>query len=125
MKITLFPFLGFETYTASVKGDVITINGEAVDLSPLQEGYRILGKDINNKFFVPTSYVERKDGEISLTLYLNVHLDTDEKWRNPKTPTVLTVTKGKVPLPDTTPPKEPEIDIKPLPTPEVEEVKND
>lgn len=106
MKITLFPFLGYEEYTAYVKGDVITINGEDIDLSPLPDGFRLLASETGNKFFVPTTYIERIGGEISFTLFLNVHAETDEKWRDPEFPNILVVKEGKVPLPDTSPPVE-------------------
>lgn len=106
MKITLFPTTESEGFTASVKGDVITINGEDVDLSPLKEGYRILGAAVGNKFFVPTMYVQRVSGELDFTLFLQVEPGTDEKWRSPATPNVLVVKAGPVPIPDTSPPKE-------------------
>lgn len=104
MKIKLFPFLGFDHITATVSGDVITINGEPVDLSPLSDGFRIMGSAIGNKFFVPTEYVERIKGELHITLFLHVDTDTDEQWRNPTEPNVLSVTEGIVPFPDITPP---------------------
>lgn len=104
MKIKLFPFLGYDDITATVSGDVITINGEPVDLSPLADGFRILGSAIGNKFFVPTEYVERINGELHVTLFLHVEADTDEQWRNPPEPNVLSVTEGIVPFPDTSPP---------------------
>lgn len=104
MKIKLFPFLGFETMEASVSGDVITINGEAIDLGPLPDGFRLLGEATGNKFFVPTEYIQRIDGELHFTLFLHVEAETDEQWRNPPEPLILSVTKGKVPIPDTSPP---------------------
>lgn len=114
MKITLFPFLGYEEYTAFVHGDVITINGEELDFSPLSDGYRLLGIDSGNKFIVPTTYIERVNGEIALTLFLNVHENTDKQWRDPVTPNVLYVNDGKVPLPDTSPVVEDVIDVPPI-----------
>lgn len=104
MKIKLFPFLGFDHITATVSGDTITINGESVDLSPLPDGFRIMGSEIDNKFFVPTEYVERINGELHFTLFLHVDENTDEQWRNPPEPNVLTVVQGVVPFPETSPP---------------------
>lgn len=117
MKIKLFPFLGFEECKASVNGDVITINGSTIDLSPLKEGYRILGSQVGNKFFVPTEYVQRIDGELSLTLFFHVEPETDEKIRNPETPNILDVVKGNVPFPNIAPIQidDPELNLPEMP----------
>ncbi|WP_143508412.1 hypothetical protein [Pseudomonas synxantha] len=101
MKITLFPSLESDECVASVEGDVVTLDGEVIDLSPLPDGFRLLAAELGNKFFVPTSYVERIDGELLITLFLRVEPATEEKWRSPPTPNVLVVESGVIPFPDT------------------------
>lgn len=121
MKIKLFPFMGIDNIEATVKGDVITLNGEAVDLGPLPNGFRLLGADTGNKFFVPTEYIQRIDGELHFTLFLNVEAGTDEQWRDPVEPIILNVISGKVPFPDTKPPVGDVPEFTPPPLPDLEE----
>jgi hypothetical protein len=104
MKIKLFPFLAGEPLDASVKGDVITINGDVIDLSGIPTGYRLPGSAVGNKFFVETEYVERIDGVLNFTLCLPVHWDSPEEFRNPAEPIIIDIQNGAVPFPDTTPP---------------------
>lgn len=109
MKIKLFAALDDSTIEASVKGDVITINGDKVDLSGIPEGFRLPGSAVGNKFFVDSEFIERVDGELCFTLILPVQWETPDEYRNPTTPLVISIKKGVVPFPDTTPPKDPEI----------------
>lgn len=104
MKITLWADLVDWSFEASVSGDVITINGEAVDLSGVPEGFRLPGSAVGNKWFVEDRFVERVGGELSFTLRLPVSWTSPEEVRNPVEPIVLSVTKGKVSFPDTSPP---------------------
>lgn len=104
MKIKLFPFLTKAPLAASIIGDVITINGEAIDLSGIPEGFRLPGSAVGNKHFVSTEYVECIDGTLHFTLFLPVDWESPEHLRNPETPIILDVTDGEVPFPDTTPP---------------------
>ena len=115
MKITLFPSLGVEPISASVKGDIITINGEVVDLSGIPEGYSLPGGAVGNKYFVIHVPVTRVNGELSFSLIMPVYEETDEKWRNPTEPNVLHVTSGVVPFPDTMPPIPEASEPNPLP----------
>lgn len=116
MKIKLWPDLVDWPIEASVKGDVLTINGEDVDLSVIPEGFRLPGSAVGNKFFVESEVVERKDGVLYLTIRLPVDWNSPEEYRNPPEPLVIEVKKGVVPLPDTSPPVE-----EPLPPIPVEE----
>lgn len=126
MNIELFPFLNFGAYSASVEGDVVTVNGKSFDLSPLPDGYRILAAEVGCEYFVPTTYVERKNGVLHATMFLHVEAETVEQFRNPEIPIVLIVDSGAVPFPDTTPPavETPEINPPPAyeqkPIPEVD-----
>lgn len=104
MKITLWADLIDSPIEAKVSGDVITINGEAVDLSGVPEGFRLPGSAVGSKWFVEDRFVERVDGELSFTLRLPVSWTSPEEVRNPAEPIVLTVIKGKVSFPDTSPP---------------------
>ena len=104
MKITLFPSMAIGPMTATVKGDVITINGVSIDLSVIPEGYTLPGSAVNNEFFVAQIPVTRINGELSFGLIMQVFPLTDEKWRNPDVPNVLTVKSGKVPFPDVSEP---------------------
>lgn len=105
MKITLFPFLADQTIEASVKGDVITINGEAIDFSKLKAGFRLPNKAVSNWFFVESGYVERINGALCFTLRLPVSFGTEEQYKNPPTPIVLEVVSGPVPFPNTAAPE--------------------
>lgn len=106
MKITLWAFISDETVEAIVKGDVLTLNGEDIDLSEIPEGYRLPISAVNNDWFLTmaSQYVERINGELCFALRLPVKNDSPEEYRNPVTPTVLDVVSGAVPFPDTTPP---------------------
>lgn len=111
MKIKLFATLDDSSIEASVNGDVITINGEKIDLSGIPQGFRLPGSAVGNKFFVDSEFIERVNGELCFTLILPVKWETPDEYRNPTTPLVISIKKGVVPFPDTTPPepKAPEI----------------
>jgi len=57
-----------ETLTASLAGDVLTLNGEAFDLGPLPEGATLASEAIDSPWIVGP--VSRIDGELHLTLRL-------------------------------------------------------
>lgn len=104
MKIKLWPDLVTWPVEASVSGDVITINGDVVDLSGIPEGFRLPGSAVGNKHFVGTEFVERINGVLHFTLFLPVEWESPEIWRSPVNPIILDVTEGDVPFPDTAPP---------------------
>lgn len=103
MKITMFPFLSDWPLEASVSGDVITINGEEIDLSGIPDGFRLPGDAVGNKFFVGTEYVERIGKTLHFTLRLPVQWDSPEEYRNPPEPIVIDARSGPVKFPDTSP----------------------
>ncbi|WP_017528111.1 hypothetical protein [Pseudomonas fluorescens] len=103
MKIKLWADLVSWPLEASVSGDVITINGEAIDLSGIPDGYRLPGSAVGNKFFVESEFVERKGKTLHFTLRLPVSWDSPEEYRNPAGPIILDARSGPVKFPDTTP----------------------
>lgn len=111
MKIKLFPFLTDGPLEASIAGDILTLNGEEIDLSVIPDGHRLPGSAVGNPFFVETEYVERKDGVLHLTLRLPVDWESPEEYRNPPEPIILDVSAGQVNFPDTTPPAPPVVEF--------------
>lgn len=111
MKIKLWPDLMADFLVATVDKDKITINGEAIDLSGIPDGYRLPGAAIGNKFFVESEYVERVNGVLHITLRLPVDWDSPEEYRNPPEPIILDVSAGQVNFPDTTPPAPPVFEL--------------
>lgn len=103
MKIKLWAALMEDTLEASVQGDVITINGEAIDLSGIPDGYRLPGSAAGNKFFVETEYIERIGKTLHFTIRLPVQWDSPEQYRNPAEPIILDARSGAVKFPGTTP----------------------
>lgn len=107
MKIKLFAHLCDWPIEASVDGDVITINGEAFDLSGIPEGYTLPGDAVGNKFFEGPWPIVRIDGILHFTLRLPVSEGTLDIYRDPDNPIIIDVVEGVVPLPNTTPVVEP------------------
>lgn len=105
MKITLLAHLADWPLEAHVSGDVITINGERIDLSGITEGYRLPGDAVGNKFFDGPWFVERIGKTLHFTLRLPVQNDSLEEYRNPSEPIILDARSGPVKFPDTSPPK--------------------
>lgn len=68
MQISLTPVRRDRRLEASVSGDILTLNGEDFDFTPLPEGGLLPRGAINSDWFA--SDVERIDGEITLTLIL-------------------------------------------------------
>lgn len=114
MKIKLWADLVDWPLVASIDGDIITINGETIDLSGIPDGYRLPGSAVGNKFFVETEYVERIGKTLHFTLRLPVAWDSPEEYRNPAEPIIIDARSGPVKFPDTTP-----VVIEPTPLPEV------
>ena len=105
MKITLLAHLSDWPLEASVSGDVITINGEEIDLSGIPDGFRLPGDAVGNKFFEGPWFVERIGKTLHFTLRLPVQNDSPEEYRNLIEPIVLDVQSGPVQFPDTLPTK--------------------
>ncbi|WP_299937501.1 hypothetical protein [uncultured Nitratireductor sp.] len=68
MHVTFSPQLRDETLSLSKTGDMLTVNGEAFDLSVVPDGATLPQEAINSDWFVGP--VERIDGELHVTLIL-------------------------------------------------------
>ncbi len=68
MRITLSPVRLDETLTASLAGDVLTLNGETFDFAQLPEGGTLPAEAIASDWI--TGPVSRINGELHLTLRL-------------------------------------------------------
>lgn len=98
MKIKLSPCRMDEQLAATVDGDILTVNGVALDFSPLQEGETLPHGAINTQWIA--SDVTRINGELHLTLVLPHGAHAPQKTRFPVAyDQPMTVTKGKVFLP--------------------------
>ncbi|KAF6687522.1 hypothetical protein HFD98_23225 [Pseudomonas sp. EKM23D] len=105
MKITLFPFFSDWPLEASVSGDVITINGEDIDLSGIPDGYRLPASAVENKFFLTGSsdYVERIGKTLHFSLKLPLSMESPNEYRSPPEPIIIDARSGPVKFPDTSP----------------------
>ena len=95
MHITLSPVRLDETLTASLSGDVLTINGEAFDFGPLPEGATLPADAIESEHFIGP--VSRIAGELHLTLRLPHGPNPSQAVAFPEPLTVLE--DGPIPLP--------------------------
>lgn len=68
MRIELFPWLSGETLSATVTGEVLTLNGEAFDFAQLPEDGTLPAEAIASDWIVGP--VSRIDGDLHLTLRL-------------------------------------------------------
>lgn len=90
---------------ASVSGDVITINGQEFDLSPLKDGQRLPSAAASAEFFVEGEFIERKGKTLYMTLRFPVQWDSPPELMNPKENIVIDARSGPVKFPDTRPPQ--------------------
>jgi len=98
MKIRLSPNNHTTRLTAVVNGDVLILNGDELDFSPLGEGDVLPAAAIDSQWIA--SDVTRTGGEISLTLCLPHGANAPHETRFPAAFDVpITVTAGPVPLP--------------------------
>ena len=98
MKIKLSPVRMNAELSAEVQGDIIILNGESLDLSPLPDGGVLPAAAILNPWVLGD--VERIDGDIHLTLILPHGQNAPYETRFPAAYEVpMTVTDGLVPLP--------------------------
>lgn len=109
MHITLSPVRLDETLTASLAGDVLTLNGEAFDFGPLPEGATLPAEAIDSEWIVGP--VSRIDGELHLTLRLPHGPNPSQAVAFPALLTVLE--DGPIPLPFD-PKPEPEVFEEPV-----------
>lgn len=104
MKIKLSPvFKDTTPLSAQVAGDVITINGEVYDFSPLKEGETLPSEALPDYF---VGSIERIEGDIHLTLVLPHAVNAPHETRFPAAYSVaMDVVSGEVPLPPYDEPK--------------------
>lgn len=95
MQINLSPIRSDEPLVVSKSGDVLTINGEVFDFSPLPDGASLPAEAIDSTHFAGP--VERIDGELHLTLRLPHGPNASEALRFPE-PIEMTG-DGPVPIP--------------------------
>lgn len=125
MKIKLWPDLVEWPLEATVGGDVITINGQAFDFSPLKDGQRLPGLAIDSEYFIGSEFVERRGGVIHVTLRFPVAWESPEEIRNPPAPIIIDAKEGVVNFPDASPDTRDELEITPEPRVEEEVQAND
>jgi hypothetical protein len=94
MLIHFSPIRWDEPLSASVSGDVLTINGEPFDFGDLDEGDLLPPEAISSQFIA--NPVTRTDGEIVMTLLLPIPALASEAQAFPES---ATVGSGEVPLP--------------------------
>lgn len=97
MKLTLSPVAGLPgavDTTASVSGDVVTVNGVPYDLSAVPEGGE--GAPSGEHPFIGT--ISREDGQVVATLRWLYDLDAAAAQQGDATTTVV-VSGGQVPSP--------------------------
>lgn len=95
MEINFSPVRLDETLAVHRRGDVLYINGEACDLTPLLEGATLPASAIDSKWLA--GQVDRVEGELHLTLVLPHGPNAPHSTRFPEP---ITVTEdGPVALP--------------------------
>lgn len=82
MKITLSPQRREDTLTVSKQGDMLTINGQSYDFSPMPDGSTLPADAIDCEFIAGD--VERIDGVLHITLILPHGPDASEAARFPE-----------------------------------------
>lgn len=95
MKINLSPCRMDETLSVIVSGDVLVVNGEVLDFSPLPEGAILPSEATGTKWLLGN--ITRKNGVIELTVIMPHGINASEAVRFP-TPLNVTV-NGQVELP--------------------------
>jgi hypothetical protein len=92
---TLLPGDTSTQLEASVAGDVITINGDEIDLTDLPENDELLASAVDHPWIV--GRLRRLNGEIQITIIFPIPVDASAEARAPAP--VLMLTDGPVPLP--------------------------
>lgn len=95
MQIKLSPVRAEESLSVSRQGDILTVNGEEFDFSPLPDGATLPLEAIDSDWF--SGPVERIDGVLHVTLRLPHGANAPEATRFPE-PITLTE-DGPVSLP--------------------------
>lgn len=81
MQISFSPQRRDGALTLSKAGDVLTINGDVVDLSAIPDGADLPADAIDNEWIVGT--VGRIDGDLHVTLLLPLGADASQSARFP------------------------------------------
>ena len=95
MKIILSPIRTDETLTASRDGEMLTLNGETFDFSPLGEGETLPADAIDSPWIVGD--VTRTDGALHITLRLPHGANAPEETRFPEP--IIDPPDGEIALP--------------------------
>lgn len=95
MKIKLSPQIREDELSVIVSNDIIVLNGEILDFTPLPEGGTLPRGSVDNQWIVGD--VTRKDGQIELTVILPHGFDASEAARFPEP--IIVTTNGLVELP--------------------------
>jgi len=95
MKINLSPTRCDEQLTVIVSADILVLNGEVYDFTPLPEGGTLPHDAIDCRWIV--GGVTRIDGQIELTLFLPCGPDASEAAEFPQP--IIVNTNGLVELP--------------------------
>ena len=83
MILTFSPQLRNDTLTLAKQGDLLTINGVAVDLSPLLNGYRLPSDECRNGHEFLLTAERSEVGELGVTVLLPHGSNASEAVRFP------------------------------------------
>lgn len=97
MLVNLSPVRMDEQLAARLEGDVLYLNGEPFDFSPLSEGATLPTKAIASGWFEENTKVSRINGKLELTLIAPYGPNAPEESKFPQPITVST--DGSIPLP--------------------------
>jgi hypothetical protein len=102
--ITLSPQVNaMDDLSLSVDGDTITINGDVLDLSPMNDGDTLDAEAVDNPYVIET--IRTANGTLYLTLLFPLRRGAPDEARFPQPITITT--DGPVPLPaNAAPPEE-------------------
>lgn len=95
MKINLSPVRMDTQLTLIRRGDVLTLNGEPFDFSPLPEGATLPAAAVSSPWF--TGVINRDAGELEVTLILPHGPNAPESTRFPVS--IMVANDGRVELP--------------------------
>lgn len=95
MIINLSPVLGDESVEASVEGDVITVNGQSFDFTPLKKGQVLPIGAVDSPYFLGP-VIRLENDQIELTLRLPYKANASE---NITFPEPIAIIKGGVTFP--------------------------
>lgn len=113
MRINLSPVRLDEELVVDREGDVLYLNGQEFDFSPLPDGATLPGEAIDSTWFAGP--VERIDGELHLTLVLPHGANAPQETRFPEPLTVQDDGPLGLPVHDAAPIPAPEIPVPVIP----------